>query len=412
MIGRLKFRIEDLVESILDRVPREFFESHDRTFLDPAMGGGQFVAAIVDRLRNAGHNDENIRRRVFGYEVNKMGTNYAVVKNDLKGLGTFETRDALGEDHAEVFEGRKFDVVVGNPPFQPANPGDRGLWAKFIRAGSDALAPGGVLAMIVPHGWKSPTSDIRKGGGKDGVSVFKDIFIKQNLQYINIDPSLGNVFFPGIGQTFTWFVMEKGEYQGVTKIDLGNNNIYDMNISGMKMLPSRISKESLSIVRKMTKFNNTWDFKRTIMGSREWKATSSRKTKAFPYARINGNSNRLDQTVYTHEVCPLQDKQKVFIPRVGSKYRLVVDSGQMGVTDGYYILLDGKQLVEPARTYFESKLIRWLGSNKYTQYNEGALMNCVGSMSLEAGMKEEDVFDFYRITRKEIAYVDDMLNGT
>ena len=412
MIGRLKFRIEDLVDNILDRVPPEFFESSDKTFLDPAMGGGQFVTAIVDRLRDAGHNDENIRCRVFGCEANKMRTNYAVTKNGLKGLGTFETLDVLAEDQAEVFEGRKFDVVVGNPPFQPASPGDRGLWAKFIKAGSDALVPGGVLAMIVPHGWKSPTSDIRKGGGKDGVSVFKDIFIKQNLQYINIDPSLGNVFFPGIGQTFTWFVMEKGEYSGLTKIDLGDNDTYKINISGMKMLPSRISKESLSIVKKMTKFDNTWDFKRIIMGSKEWKAASPKKTNIFPYARINGNSNRLDQTVYTKKVCPLQGKKKVFIPREGSKYRLVVDGGQMGVTDGYYILLDARQLVGSARTYFESKLVRWIGLNKYTQYNEGALMNCVGAMPLEGGMTEEDIFDFYRISRKEVSYVDDMLNGT
>ena len=407
MLGRLKFPIDDLVSSILDRVPKGYYMSESTTFLDPAMGGGQFVNGIVAKLRDAGHGDDNIRSRVFGYEDNNMRVNYAVEKNKLSGMGTFEARDFLNGENGPVLKGAKFDVVVGNPPFQPINDGDRGLWAKFIRAGNDALTPGGVMAMIVPHGWKSPTADIRKGG----VSVFKDIFMKHNITYLNIDPGLGTRHFPGIGQTFTWFVMQKDAYKGSTEIDLGNKLI-DMDVTGMKMLPRRVTTESLSIVKKMTSFDETWNFKfrKSIQTSIDWKDTSFIEKRSHPFARINGNSNHLSQDIYTREKCPLHESKKVFLPREGSKFRFVVDNGRKGITNGYYIYFKGPS--NAAKTYFNSKLVRWLGTNKYTQYNEGALMNCVGAMLFNGRLTEKDIFDYYRLSRGEIKYVEDVLNGT
>lgn len=380
--------------------------SESTTFLDPAMGGGQFVSRIVAKLRDAGHGNENIKRRVFGYEENEMRVNYVVEKNKLSGMGTFEARDFLNGDNSPVLKRTNFDVVVGNPPFQPLNDGDRGLWAKFIRAGNDALAPGGVLAMIVPHGWKSPTADIRKGG----VSVFKDIFMKQNVTYLNIDPGLGTRHFPSIGQTFTWFVMQKEDYKGSTEIDLGSK-LLDIDITGMKMLPRRVTRESLSIVKKITSFDETWNFKfkKSIPTSVDWKDTSFCEKRSHPFARINGNSNHLSQDIYTREKCPLHDSKKVFLPREGSKFRFVVDNGKKGITNGYYIYLDG--FSTSAKTYFNSRLIRWLGTNKYTQYNEGALVNCVGTMPLSSRLTEKDIFDYYKISKGEIRYVEDVLNG-
>ena len=65
MLGRLKFEINPLIEEMLGKIPEEMFTSSDTTFADLQMGGGQFMVAIIDKLRSYGHSDENISQRVF-----------------------------------------------------------------------------------------------------------------------------------------------------------------------------------------------------------------------------------------------------------------------------------------------------------------------------------------------------------
>ncbi|MCA1800796.1 MAG: hypothetical protein LC650_05850, partial [Actinobacteria bacterium] len=88
MLSRLKFEIDPLVDEILDQLPATIWESDATTFLDPAMAGGQFIKAIIARLRKYSHSDENIARRVFGYEDYSRSVKYAVKTHNL--IGTFE----------------------------------------------------------------------------------------------------------------------------------------------------------------------------------------------------------------------------------------------------------------------------------------------------------------------------------
>lgn len=111
MIGRLKFDIDVLVKEMLDQLPESVWTSTDTTFLDPCMGGGQFVAEIERRLIAQGHAPENVAQRVYGFENNLMRVNYAINKHKL--VGTYRALNFL---EAEVQ--KKFDVIVGNPPYQ------------------------------------------------------------------------------------------------------------------------------------------------------------------------------------------------------------------------------------------------------------------------------------------------------
>jgi hypothetical protein len=94
------------------------------------------------------------------------------------------------------------------------------------------------------------------------------------------------------------------------------------------------------------------------------------------------------------------------LPYNGSEYKFVVDAGVNGCSNAYVMVLDSNELVESADVYFNSPLIKWIGKNKFTQYNEGALINSISKMDLTSKISLEDVYKFYGLTKKEIKYIE------
>jgi hypothetical protein len=153
MYKRLKFNIDSLVNDVFSHFPEYIWESDSTTFLDPAMGGGQFVKAIENILRMYGHSNENIKSRVFGIESSQMRVNYAVNKHKL--VGTYISTDILSWE-----TDMKFDVVVVNPPYKG------GLHIEiFNKSFDEELADGGDIICIqpaTPYINRKPTKDDTK----------------------------------------------------------------------------------------------------------------------------------------------------------------------------------------------------------------------------------------------------------
>ena len=294
-----------------------------------------------------------------------------------------------------------FDLVIGNPPYQPLAKGDRGLWARFVHEGNRLLAAGGTLAMIVPHGWMSPTADVRRGG----VGILRDVLAVQDTPFISLDPDIGRRAFPGVGQTFTWFVT-RALPRGSTAIDFGGSRpSLEVELAGLPMLPRDATEEAISVIRKLAAPGERWGFRTVIMDADEWSDASDEKSETHPFPRLNGNSDHLDRIVWTRAPCPHSGSRKAFIPRRGSEFRVVADGGSLGVTVGNVMHLAPDDDLGSAAVYFGSGIIRWLGSHKFTQFNEGAVLNSVKRMPLRPGLRECDVADHYGITYREMRAV-------
>jgi hypothetical protein len=158
MLERIK-PIKGLVSEILDNLPNSVWTSTSTTFFDPAIGGGQFVSEIENRLRAAGHRDENIRKRVFGFEYTTALVDLAVNMNKL--VGQYVKKPY--QNYFEMRSTMKFDVIVGNPPYQKPKSdnrmGSRGaseLWADFVTQNLELLKDDGHMAYIHPNSWRKP----------------------------------------------------------------------------------------------------------------------------------------------------------------------------------------------------------------------------------------------------------------
>jgi len=194
MLSRMKFEIEPLVAEMLNQLPDSVWSSKTSTFFDPAIGGGQFVRAIEQRLRSCGHSDANIRSRVHGFEESDLHIRFAVNKYKLVG-------QYVRKPYKKFFEldnTMKFDVVVGNPPYQDGNKdgGQNKIYNQFAKQSLDLLKPGGILAFI------TPTSVLKESKRFSLVSM-------DHLKIV--DFRANNYFTVGIG--ICWWLVDK-KYTG------------------------------------------------------------------------------------------------------------------------------------------------------------------------------------------------------
>jgi len=238
MLSRLKFDISVLVSEIIDQLPESVWTSTTTTFLDPALGGGQFVAIIEQRLRNAGHSDENIASRVFGYEDNQIRINFAVNKYKLK--GTYVTGKFL-EEKIDM----EFDVIVGNPPYQ----GKAELHQKFFNKGVELLKDGGTIAFIQPATpYFNKKESIRTNAQAmiDNVQAFQStvniisgkVFANANIFTSLAVTTLNKI--PNPSNTLVKYVSESGD------------EYFDVNIDSVNMLQMDLSVYT-SLVAKVFK---------------------------------------------------------------------------------------------------------------------------------------------------------------
>lgn len=373
-----------MAKILVDKMPKNKYNKEDVTILVYNALSGTIPFLLKEKFPKA---------RIICAEY------FEYFKEHLIRLG-FEVTDCFSTESNKIKIGidMKFDVVVSNPPYQAPKKGDYSFWARFVDSGYKLLNDKGYMSMIIPAGWMSPTNDIRQGQR----SVMRDIFAKENTSYINIDPDLGKKHFPGIGQKFTWFVLEKGQYSS-TKIDFGNSNI-DVDLSKMSMLAKDTDSLNVGILSKLSANSDKWDFTRYIMKESWDDVTFDPLPDHLP--RINGNSNHLDKIVYSKNKCKYHDNKKVVLPYNGSDYKFVIDDATMGCTNAYVMSLSELDLIDSAITYFTHPLLQWLGKNKFTQYNEGALINSVSKIDLTQVVTKDSIYQLYKLTPEEIDYIE------
>lgn len=110
----------------------------------------------------------------------------------------------------------KFDVTLGNPPFQDGSNTDKAsrLWTRFWVKCLKLTKDDGIVSLITPVTWCSPSADLKsKSEGYEGVVRLWDIF-DRFTSVADID----NVkqYFPGVGSTFGRVTVYKSGNEGLS----------------------------------------------------------------------------------------------------------------------------------------------------------------------------------------------------
>jgi len=165
----------DLVNAILDLIPKEYFKNPDLKWLDIGAGCGAFSLNLYNRLLNSQiSNFSNIAETKNHIIKNMlfMVENYPYHISQLKKEFTNEA-NILNTDFLTLNINNdlkyKFDFIIGNPPYNingklktPTNnnlkKSDIGkqIYVDFVYKSFELLKPNGFLNIIIPSLWLKP----------------------------------------------------------------------------------------------------------------------------------------------------------------------------------------------------------------------------------------------------------------
>ena len=169
-----------LVEQMLDTLPSEVWSNPNLKWLDPCAGVGTFPSIVVQRLMKGLENVIPNPEKRYGHIIENMI--YLCELQD-KNLFVFNCVFDLGDSNAtnsycgsfldenfdkhmiDVWGVEKFDIVIGNPPYQTQKEGNtktHPLWHLFVEKSISILTDGGYLNMVHPSGWRNVDGVFKK----------------------------------------------------------------------------------------------------------------------------------------------------------------------------------------------------------------------------------------------------------
>jgi hypothetical protein len=247
MLWRIKKQPKQVIDSALSKIPDEILLDCSKTVVDLAMGDGSYLAEISRRRVENGATLAEANATLFGYERSRVFLEAAIKLNNLQGatLAILRTETDLAKLNM------KFDVIIGNPPYQAPKKegkkglgGDNSLFLKFIDKALDLVKSGGYISMLTPSSAITKTTV----NGKPTPALKK--MMKQGA-LVSLDLDADDYFTVGshIGH---WF-FEEGAKQGSVLFTKGKKTI-ELPVQDIFYCPPKFEEVEFNLFKRI--FNN------------------------------------------------------------------------------------------------------------------------------------------------------------
>ena len=475
------FTPPSLVNDILDLLPSELWSNPNAKFLDPVSKSGVFLREMAKRLMHGletqiPDKQERINhifsQQLYGIAITDLTAllsrrsvycsktangKYSICETFTDEQGNiryqrmkhtwqngkctycgasqevYDREDALETyaynfihtDKPEKIFNMKFDVIVGNPPYQMSDGGGRdsgaiSLYHKFIEQAKN-LNPR-YLSMIVPARWYS--------GGK-GLDEFRDEMLKdKRIAQIHDFPETSDCF-PGLNIRggvcyFLWDREHKGDctitnYKNGTVLSTSKRPLLEPNSDVFVRY-----NEAIDILRKVKKFNEK-TFDETVSARKPFGLDSN--FSGFKKSRTDKHNillYRFGDNGYVCEEQVLKNKHwvkeiKVLVSKAspgGDSYphqiisKPIIADKMSCSTETYLVvgIYKNKKIAENVAKYMHTRFFRFMMSLiKNTQNISRGVFAFVPVQDFYEEWTDEKLFAKYGITESEVEFIDTLI---
>jgi len=257
----------------------------------------------------------------------------------------------------------KFDVILGNPPFQYKEEDKQAqpIWHLFIkRSYEELLNDKGYLLFVHPSGWR----DI------DGITRFIYNYIKENnLIYLSMNSFKDGQRVFGVGTNFDYYLVQNIKTNNnITLINDIDNEEYKINLNDWNFIPSGKLSLFQKLLTKKEKINVLYD--RSMYGTdKKW--ITNKKTIypcIYSITQKDGCKFKYSKEKKGHFGIP-----KVIWSNGAGTYPIIDEKGKYGLTQFAYAIVDDKQNLEKIKEAMINKkfinLMKYLAFKEDNKYN-------------------------------------------
>ena len=192
----------------------------------------------------------------------------------------------------------KFDVVIGNPPYQGGDLGKavyKSLWPLFWAKSFSLVKPGGVISLITPLTWCAPTSDLAKKDAIEGETRLWKVFEKYSTL---ADVTTVKNFFPGVGSSFSAVTVDTSGDSGLTFTNGFSSNLGFYPLSGAEEVQEQLSLTNNISTNLTVSGRITPGIRVSLLKTRKVNKTNVEICQSMEFPKTNAKP-----TLYSHIYC-------------------------------------------------------------------------------------------------------------
>lgn len=383
------FTPPELIEKMLSHIPDHLWNIHTK-WLEPTCGDGSFMMFIFNKLFHETYVSEYLDEEE---RVKRIHDNLYMVDINPQNIEKTRQKMGLGSSCPHIFcvdflswqSVSRFDVIVGNPPFQnPSNSYLNGslrtgsgkkMYEKIIERALTFLQDGGHLCFISPL-------NLWSGSNK----IYKKIVDNYYPKFIYLD-NVKKKWFPRIGQNLKmcFFVVSK-ESRGLTIIE--TDKTYEIELKNINPVedwtPENIRLLETYLTHKPNKF----------VGTTKKNNLFEETTSGYPLIQ---NPQRVFHVLKNEELLKRSAHgiEKIILFRMKPFELGMYDKGDLLLSSEIYFLPlteFTKEEKENIITFFQSDIYKKMVSITTTsQFLKGGLVNY---LDIEKIKSQEEGFQF------------------